>query len=400
MSAETIVVCFHRLGPYHHARLLAAFEKLDQVVALEWSKKDSTYEWEPVTDSKSFPIITLFQDVEADSRPINEICDRLESAFANRSIQAMAINGWGFRTSLAAVRFCRQKRIPMILMSESTPWDEPRMFLKEWIKRKIVSVFSSALVGGGAHTEYLEQLGLARDSIYTGYDVIDNEYFARGAISDKATQDGQKIHQNLTEPFFLASGRFIPKKNHLMLLSAYSEYRKMAENPWDLVILGDGPLRDSLESQIQMLKLTHCVHLPGFIQYPDLPVYYSLARAFLHPSLTEQWGLVVNEAMASSLPVLVSNRCGCARDLVQEGINGLILDPESPSAWVQGMVQLSSMEASHLEKWGEASQGIIQNLGPKQFALGLEQATVRALNQRVEFTISSSFALLLACLVI
>ena len=97
--------------------------------------------------------------------------------------------------------------------------------------------------------------------------------------------------------------------------------------PWSLVLLGDGPLKSDLCRLISDLRLDACVHLPGFKQYHELPVYYGLASAFVHASTTEQWGLVVNEAMASGLPVLVSNRCGCAQDLVKEGVNGFTFDP-------------------------------------------------------------------------
>jgi 1,2-diacylglycerol 3-alpha-glucosyltransferase len=69
------------------------------------------------------------------------------------------------------------------------------------------------------------------------------------------------------------------------------------------------------------------VLLPGFKQYSELPVYYGLASAFVHASTSEPWGLVVNEAMASGLPVLVSNQCGCAPDLVREDRNGFTFDP-------------------------------------------------------------------------
>jgi glycosyltransferase involved in cell wall biosynthesis len=81
--------------------------------------------------------------------------------------------------------------------------------------------------------------------------------------------------------------------------------------PWDLVLLGDGPLKADLCRLIDDLRIRNRVLMPGFKQYEELPAYYALARAFVHASATEQWGLVVNEASASGLPVIVSNRCGC-----------------------------------------------------------------------------------------
>ena len=135
----------------------------------------------------------------------------------------------------------------------------------------------------------------------------------------------------MPENYFLASARFIEKKNLSTLIEAYAEYRRrssaFAKATADKEIagkrrgtscfLGDGPLRETLNSQLSTLNLHEHVHLPGFKPYDELPVYYALANAFVHASTTEQWGLVVNEAIASGLPVIVSDRCGCAPELVQ-----------------------------------------------------------------------------------
>jgi glycosyltransferase involved in cell wall biosynthesis len=120
------------------------------------------------------------------------------------------------------------------------------------------------------------------------------------------------------------------------------------------------------------------VLLPGFKQYPDLPTYYGLASAFIHASTTEQWGLVVNEAMASGLPVLVSNRCGCAPDLVQEGVNGFTFDPYDVQQLTQLMLRLSTFN-SQLSTMAAASRRIIANWGPNRFASGLKAAVDCAL---------------------
>jgi glycosyltransferase involved in cell wall biosynthesis len=120
------------------------------------------------------------------------------------------------------------------------------------------------------------------------------------------------------------------------------------------------------------------IHLVGAKPYQDLPTYYGLASAFIHVSTTEQWGLVVNEAMASGLPVLVSNRCGCAQDLVQEGINGFTFDPYNLDDIAQKMLQLSTFD-SQLSALGRASEEIIARWSPRRFAEGLSQAIEVAL---------------------
>jgi glycosyltransferase involved in cell wall biosynthesis len=119
--------------------------------------------------------------------------------------------------------------------------------------------------------------------------------------------------------------------------------------------------------------------MPGFKQYPDLPAYYGLAKAFIHASTTEQWGLVVNEAMASGLPVLVSNRCGCAMNLVKDGVNGFTFDPFNVEEMAEVMLRLTETPKHRLTEMGDASREIISNWGPERFAKGLHDAVETAL---------------------
>ena len=190
----------------------------------------------------------------------------------------------------------------MIVMSESARQDEPRTKWKEMIKRRIVSFFSAALVGGRRHVEYLVELGVPRERIFTGYDVVDNEYFRERTDEIRSQKSEIRRKHQLPENYFLASARFIEKKNLRGLIRAYKEYREGAQEtgvtdpgynegaPWDLVLLGDGPLRETLNSQLSTLNLHRQVHLPGFKPYDALPLYYGLANAFVHASTTEQWG--------------------------------------------------------------------------------------------------------------
>jgi glycosyltransferase involved in cell wall biosynthesis len=108
-----------------------------------------------------------------------------------------------------------------------------------------------------------------------------------------------------------------------------------------------------------------------------LPVYYGLARAFVHASTTEQWGLVVNEAVASGLPVIVSNRCGCVPELVQD--NGFTFDPANESECAEWLLQMASLSADERRHLGDASYRIAANFAPDRFGEGLEQAAAMVL---------------------
>ena len=119
--------------------------------------------------------------------------------------------------------------------------------------------------------------------------------------------------------------------------------------------------------------------MPGFKQYGELPLYYANAGAFVHASTTEQWGLVVNEAMASGLPVLVSERCGCAPDLVETGRNGYTFDPHDVDALARLMLDMAS-DACDRAAMGRASREIVARWSPATFAEGFGGPSVAALD--------------------
>jgi len=378
-SKPTIAVVFHHIGPYHHARLNAAADKLS-VTGFEWSAK--AYEpWGTADSPARYRKISLFSEATDQYPAKAQLRRAFWSALEQANPDVVAVNGWNNFGSLVAADCCVRRGIPMVVMSESAQQDEPRAWWKEMIKRRIVTLYSAALVGGQRHVEYLVELGIPIERIFTGYDVVDNNYFAQHAVEIRNLKREIRNMHGLPENYFLASARFIEKKNLPTLIRAYATYRQKSEAsgtpPWDLVLLGDGPLRETLNTQLSTLNLREHVYLAGFEQYDELPVYYALANAFVHASTTEQWGLVVNEAIASGLPVIVSNRCGCVPELVQS--NGFTFDPFDEHELASRLLQMASLSEEERRRLGDASYRIAANFAPEHFSEGLEQAAQLAL---------------------
>src|SRR6059036_3404025 len=251
----SVAVVFHHIGPYHHARLNAAADRL-AVTGIEWSAKgyDS---WGAADSLARYRKVSLFSDA-TDQHPAKaELRRAFWSALERANPHVVAVNGWNNFGSLIAANCCVRLGIPMVVMSESARQDEPRTWWKEMIKRRIVGLYSAALVGGQRHVEYLVELGMPRDRIFTGYDVVDNEYFARRTLEIRNSKFEILRKYGLPENYFLASARFIEKKNLPGLIRAYAEYRQLCRasvsdaegsgnTPWDLVLLGDGPLKSDL----------------------------------------------------------------------------------------------------------------------------------------------------------
>jgi glycosyltransferase involved in cell wall biosynthesis len=377
-GSPRVAVCFRRLGPYHHARLRAAGARC-QLFAIEFSAQDDLYAWAKVEGAEGFKKLTLFEDADANTKPGGEIRRRVRAALTQIGPDVVLVPGWSQRGALAAVEWSLQAKRPVVMMSESTLRDTERSPYREAIKRRIVSICHAALVGGGPQREYVCWLGQPGDRVFDGYDVVDNRHFAAGAERVRADAPGWRRKLGLPERFFLASSRFIDKKNLLRLIEAFGSYRRHAgQRPWSLVLLGAGELRTRILQRIAALGLAGQVLLPGFRQYDELPSYYGLAGAFIHASTAEQWGLVVNEAMAAGLPVIVSERCGCAPDLVRIGVNGYVFDPSDIEALAGLMARVSAEDYDRLAA-GQASRAIIAEWDLERFAGGLMNAVEVAL---------------------
>src|SRR5213596_2081614 len=263
----SVAVIFHHIGPYHHARLNAAAERLP-VTGIEWSAK--AYDaWGAAEAPARYHKISLFSEAADEYPASRQRREAFRWALEQAKPDVVAVNGWNNFGSLAAANCCVARGIPMVVMSESAREDELRTWWKEMLKRRIIDLYSTALVGGQRHIDYLVKLGMPRERIFTGYDVVDNDYFAQRAIEIRNShlrrsygrQAAFEIRKKygLPENYFLASARFIEKKNLSRLIRAYAEYRDRLKGtgvtdpgynrgaPWDLVMLGDGPMRETLK---------------------------------------------------------------------------------------------------------------------------------------------------------
>jgi 1,2-diacylglycerol 3-alpha-glucosyltransferase len=368
-----VAIIFENFGPYHLARLRAAASTCD-LLAIEVAGRSAIYAWDSTRDDGAFRRETLIDQGTSEDVPHGEILRRLTAALERFRPAVVVVPGWASPAAWAAMHWCAQRGVAMVVLSESTAWDESRASWKLAVKKRLVRQFASALVGGKHHVDYLAQLGLPPERIFFGYDAVDNDYFAANADAIRANPDDARRQHGLPENYFLASARFVEKKNLGCLLEAYARYRlRVKAGAWSLVLLGDGALRPELERKRDALGLRGQVLMPGFRQYPELPVYYALARAFIHASTVEPWGLVVNEAAASGLPLLVSDRCGCAPELVRDSVNGFTFDPFIAGSIADAMEKVAAPDFPRAA-FGSSSREIVAQWGPERFARGLQQA--------------------------
>lgn len=386
-----IAFFFTNIGFYHLARLEAALEACAKIgwamEAVQLTDNSLEHNWGDAARNTTVPINTLIPNTnasehEATPQAIPSVSeDAISACFGNISPDVVFLPGWSGSASQKILKWARKNKIPAVVMSESKRDDQPRKFWKEAIKSWLyVSRFSAALVGGDAHANYVAELGIPKRKIFRGYDCIDNAYFEKAAetVRSKPVQTRKQNPKMPNGQYFLSAFRFMPRKNGLKLIQAYSMYQKFVDDPWDLVICGNGTQLTEMEQSIDSLELKGKVHLAGFLNYQEVCHWYGLANALVHPALQEQWGLVVNEACAAGLPILCSHTVGSAKHLVRDQENGYLFDPTNTEEISNAMAKLHKTDEDARARMGRLSQHLVAGFTTTHFASGAISAAMAA----------------------
>jgi len=375
---KNVCVIFNNVDPYHISRIKSFndFYK-GEVFPIQLAPIEKHREWR--VDNIPTQILTV-QDNPLEEALESQVCKQLVDL--NQLNPCVVVAAGYSEPAMAAAVWARKEGARNIFLSDSTYLDRPKRWLKEtlkgyWIKKH----FDAAFAGGAKSAEYLEGLGFPLDRIWRGYDVTDNEFFYRSSEEIMKNRSHVRAKLELSENYFLYVGCLSPEKNLIRLLDAYSLYRgKINKEPWGLVIVGSGPQEEELKNHADKIGLNDVVW-PGFKQINELSSYYALASCFILPSISEPWGLVVNDAMACGLPVLVSDHCGCVPDLVYPGINGYVFNPHKTAEIAYYMERVSSGNIDRREMV-MASTWIVSSYTPQTWG--------KALADCIEITIHNS----------
>jgi glycosyltransferase involved in cell wall biosynthesis len=320
-----------------------------RIYGMELSNITREYRWE--RSGRCGDLVTLCPGTPAEEVSFQTVFCQTRRQLAQLGVQVCFLPSYWPVQSLAALAAAKSLRLPTVMMNESHQGTARAHGLARWVKQQAVRLFDVALVGGQPHKRHFAALGIPPQKIFTGYDAVDNDYFARQARNVRGQAESLRSLYDLPSHYFLSLGRFITKKNLETLVRAFRGM--LARNPrahTHLVFVGSGVEEANLRELCRRLNLqifdksqlhlasgnpanlsssknplngspnvNPAVHFYGFRQLTENPVFYALADAFVLPSLYEEWGLVVNEALASRLPVIVSETAGCAEDLLETG---------------------------------------------------------------------------------
>jgi glycosyltransferase involved in cell wall biosynthesis len=297
----------------------------------------------------------------------------LSSALKASSPDVILCGGYNYVASWQALFWARARKIPFLLWSESNEQDLRRAHaLVEILKDEFFKRSNGFVVPGKSAREYVRVHKINDDRIFTAPNAVDNELFAIAAKA--ARQNGTALRSQLALPerYILFVGRLVPEKGVFELLSAYAKLDERTREQVGLVYAGDGVARRQLEAQSASIS-PGMVRFAGFVQRDPLAMYYALADILVLPTHNDPWGLVVNEAMACGLPVIVSQVAGCAADLVKENWNGMLINPKDVSSLAAAMGRIAE-NPELCAAMGMNSAELISCYSPAAWSLGISRA--------------------------
>lgn len=324
------------------------------------------YRWRMYPSARGAPATDRFV-----ARPNLDVVREIASG----RYDAVWVHGYMQATTWLAVAAARARGMTVLLRDEQTllkrrPWH--RRVIKEPLLRALFAQCSGLYIGE-ENRRYLRQYGIPERRLFFAPYAVDNAFLQRRARQLARRRDALRRSFGISDdaPVVLFVGKFVEKKQPLRLLDAFARVRR-ARACW-LLMAGDGPLRSAAEALAGRLGVPG-VRFTGFLNQTELPSAYAAADVFVLPSShDETWGLVVNEAMNFGLPVVVTDRVGCARDLVHAGENGFVVphdDTDALDCAIDALVADAGLRA----RFGRKSRTRIESYSVERAADGIVEA--------------------------
>jgi glycosyltransferase involved in cell wall biosynthesis len=334
----TVAFLWLNYTDYMIDRVRAAQQALPDhaVVGIEIASSTTDYDWGR-PDTGDVRIVTLFQQPYQSIPLWRRIIGVLRGVLRERPSVLFCCHYEDPAVFILAAlaRLCGCKTV---MMNESKWDDGPRLVLCELLKIPFFLPYRFGLVGGRRTAQYLGHFGINSERVFFGYDTVSMARLrdlAREFEADPAFE---------ARPIVVVS-RFIEKKNLFRLLDGYARYRSLCDGPpRPLELLGSGPLEDALRCKIADEAILG-VTLHGFASQRDVARQLSQALCLVLFSTVEQWGLVVNEAIALRVPVVVSTTIGACDLLVRTGINGFVVEPDNVEGLARILADLGADQA-------------------------------------------------------
>lgn len=334
-SPKPLAILCHTLPPYRlhrHGRIAAEIAEI-RLLTIN-THHDATRDWS-TTDHDAIGLVDMTHGEKMPGGPSlgswlrerkrgGEIIDFLRQ----QQVAAVIVNGYNDAGRRRTIRWCHQQGIPCFLWADSniasdrtkTGWKQT---IKQWMVPRMVRLATGCFACGRLGRQFWEHYGAKPEQIFISpyepdYSLIHNQpeaAIAETAVKHRLDPDRKRL---------LFSGRLTAVKRVDLLIEAFIAVADDRPD-WDLVIVGDGELKDSLQAKLPE-HLRSRVIWTGFVSdQSELSRLYRASHVLMLPSSFEPWALVVNEAVAAGMAVVATDVVGAAAELVRDGVNGHIV---------------------------------------------------------------------------
>ena len=277
----------------------------------------------------------------------------------------VVVPGWMNPAYLRVINESKLSELPVVMTMDTSYRGGFRQRLARYRLRSYFRRVSQVVVAGERAWQYARRLGFSEPQIHRGVYAYDDQLF------DPIGEDRGHWPRR-----FLFVGRYVPEKGLATLIDAYARYRQHVSDPWPLTTCGAGPLKDHLAS-------VQGVQDYGFVQPDKLSDVLANHGVFVLPSHYEPWGVVVAEACAAGLPIIVTEQVGASVEIVRSLYNGLVVPTADADRLTDAMTwfhqQADSLPTmgrhSHLSAkpyaarlWGLRWDGILQQAARVDYA--------------------------------
>ena len=256
---------------------------------------------------------------------------------------------------------------------------------KKWIFKKVDFIITVGRDG----RDFAQRYGALKENIFFAPHGIDVAHYRDGSakIRSKRSLLNEKIDD--METTFIYVGRMVKLKGLNYLLDAFKEVQRRSTSKVSLILVGNGADERLYRFKCEAEAIRN-VHFTGFCQKSELPSLYAVADVFVFPTLGDPYGLVVDEAMACSMPIVTTNAAGEIRDRVEDGVNGYIVPPENRQALAEAMLKLVK-DPNLRRNMGLISEKKIAGRSPQKWAEDFEKIVFYILdrNQKLSKTKNS-----------
>lgn len=316
-----------------------------EVLSVDWARQDTEYIWEETAKTwAGHRTLPVAGGLGSQFSPLG----RLIAALWRFRPQVVIVYGYhnpAFFLCAALAALCG---VTLLTMNDSRFRDYDRSASVDFGKQVMLAPYRACLAGSRDAAAYARFLGLRR---------IETYHCAIDTARVRAASRPDFERTSFADRTFLVVSRFVEKKNLFRLLDAFEAYAARGAATRRLVLVGYGPLEQQLRDRVAASPvLSARTDVVGYVGVSSVPRYLGAALCLILPSLSDQFGIVVAEALSSAVPVIVSSNCGAA-DLVHPWKNGFVVDPEQTETLTRAMIEMDGDEAC----WNEMSRSALDS---------------------------------------